>query len=153
MPSSFNIVRLRLGILYQSTCVGFGYGLCGSYFLNSFAASQSNREQLTEFVTTHWLQNIDCIPSTTPFSLALGPANPAQISFTQEPLDFGDSVFSLFSLLMPAFALDTSRSPRLVSLLQAYRTFRYRVLACTPKASARGLSPLHFRRRNPYLDQ
>ncbi len=23
----------RLGILYQSTCVGFGYGLCGGYFL------------------------------------------------------------------------------------------------------------------------
>src|SRR6202012_61832 len=23
----------RLGMLYQSTCVGFGYGLCGGYFL------------------------------------------------------------------------------------------------------------------------
>src|SRR4029453_2851150 len=27
----------RLGILYLSTCVGFGYGLCWSYFEESFA--------------------------------------------------------------------------------------------------------------------
>ena len=31
----------RLGILYQSTCVGFGYGLCGSYFLELLRGPQN----------------------------------------------------------------------------------------------------------------
>src|ERR1700741_1780407 len=39
----------RLGILYQSTCVGFGYGLCGGYFLELLRCLQesNNRRQHT----------------------------------------------------------------------------------------------------------
>ena len=45
-------------------------------------------------------------PSTTAFALALGPAHPAQISFTQEPLDFRRQCLShCLSLLVSAFSL------------------------------------------------
>ena len=43
----------RLGILYQSTCVGFGYGQRGGYFLGRLRCpAQSDKpEQLTASVT------------------------------------------------------------------------------------------------------
>ena len=40
----------RLGMLYQSTCVGFGYGLCGGYFLEPLRCIQNP-------VTGHNLRN------------------------------------------------------------------------------------------------
>ena len=45
-------------------------------------------------------------PSSTPFGLDLGPANPATNDVAQETLDFRRMRFSrIFTLLMPAFAL------------------------------------------------
>ena len=64
----------RLGMFYQSTCVGFGYGLCGGYFLELLRC-------LRNPVTGNNLQNsspptgprmLTWFPSTTPFGLALG---------------------------------------------------------------------------------
>ena len=64
----------RLGMLYQSTCVGFGYGLCGGYFLEPLRCSRNP-------VTGNNLRNsspptgpriLTWFPSTTPFGLALG---------------------------------------------------------------------------------
>ena len=54
----------RLGILYQSTCVGFGYGLMWELFPGTASRPlQSNKEeQLTQFVTTHWPGNINPVP-------------------------------------------------------------------------------------------
>ena len=54
----------RLGILYQSTCVGFGYGLTWELFPGTASRPlQSNKEeQLTQFVTTHWCRNINLLP-------------------------------------------------------------------------------------------
>src|SRR5207249_7853311 len=44
----------RLGMLYQSTCVGFGYGLMRGLFLGtpSLPAESSNRVQLMVYATT-----------------------------------------------------------------------------------------------------
>ena len=64
----------RLGMLYQSTCVGFGYGLRGGYFLEPLGCLQNP-------VTADNFQNssppagpriLTWFPSTTPFGLALG---------------------------------------------------------------------------------
>ena len=64
----------RLGMLYQSTCVGLGYGLCGGYFLELLRC-------LRNPVTGNNLYNssppagpriFTWFPSTTPFGLALG---------------------------------------------------------------------------------
>ena len=54
----------RLGMLYQSTCVGFGYGLMWELFPGtpSLPSESNNLGQLTEFVTTHWPTNINVVP-------------------------------------------------------------------------------------------
>src|SRR5438034_216164 len=64
----------RLGMLYQSTCVGFGYGLCGGYFLELLGRPRNP-------ITANNFRNssppagpriLTWFPSTTPFGLALG---------------------------------------------------------------------------------
>ena len=57
--------------------------------------SQSNkREQLTEFVTTHWLQNIDCIPIDYAFRPRLRDRlTLRRLTLRRNPWTFGDSVF------------------------------------------------------------
>ena len=54
----------RLGILYQSTCVGFGYGLMWELFPGTSSLHlQSDKEvQHTTSVTTHWYRNINLLP-------------------------------------------------------------------------------------------
>ena len=54
-------------------------------------------------------------PSTTPFSLALGPTNPGMITIAQETLDFRRAGISpALRLLIPTFSLPCS--PRSVTL-------------------------------------
>ena len=64
----------RLGMLYQSTCVGLGYGLYGGYFLEPLRCPRNP-------VTANNFRNssppagpriLTWFPSTTPFGLALG---------------------------------------------------------------------------------
>src|SRR5262245_51360268 len=64
----------RLGMLYQSTCVGLGYGLYGGYFLELLRRPRNP-------ITANNLHNssppvgprmLTWFPSTTPFGLALG---------------------------------------------------------------------------------
>ena len=64
----------RLGMLYQSTCVGLGYGLRGGYFLELL-------RRLRNPITEDNLRNssppagpriLTWFPSTTPLGLALG---------------------------------------------------------------------------------
>ena len=68
----------RLGILYQSTCVGFGYGLMEGYF-------QGPRSCQTNPIRTDNTKDpspspgpgiLTWFPSTTPFGLALGAGLP-----------------------------------------------------------------------------
>src|SRR5271169_2316941 len=49
----------RLGILYLSTCVGFGYGLRQSYFQEPLQSREqsSKPRQVTAFVTSDWPRN------------------------------------------------------------------------------------------------
>src|SRR5262249_11155584 len=64
----------RLGMLYQSTCVGFGYGLCGGYFLEPLRCPinpvRSNNTRDSSPPTGPRI--LTWFPSTTPFGLALG---------------------------------------------------------------------------------
>ena len=64
----------RLGMLYQSTCVGFGYGLAGGCFLEPLRRpgnpiSLNNIRDSSHFPGRGLLTPF---PSTTPFGLALG---------------------------------------------------------------------------------
>ena len=64
----------RLGMLYQSTCVGLGYGLYGGYFLELLRCPinpvrSDNTRNSSPPVGPRMLT---WFPSTTPFGLALG---------------------------------------------------------------------------------
>src|SRR6202166_2906287 len=54
----------RLGMLYQSTCVGFGYGLMWGLFPGTPSQPEEsiNLGQLTEFVAPHWPRNVHLVP-------------------------------------------------------------------------------------------
>jgi hypothetical protein len=51
-------------MLYQSTCVGLGYGLMWGLFPGtpSLPGQSDKPRQLLEFVTTHWPRNINLVP-------------------------------------------------------------------------------------------
>ena len=51
-------------MLYQSTCVGFGYGLMRGLFPGTARppGKSNNPKQLSRSVTTHWPTNINVVP-------------------------------------------------------------------------------------------
>ncbi len=85
----------RLGILYQSTCVGLGYGLTRGLFPGtpSRPGKSNNPEQLTEFVTTRWLRNIHLIPIDYAFLPRLrGRLTLRRLALRRNPWTYGGSV-------------------------------------------------------------
>ena len=64
----------RLGILYQSTCVGLGYGLCGSYFLELLRSPLNpiRENNIRNSSLPTGCRILTAFPSVTPFGLALG---------------------------------------------------------------------------------
>jgi hypothetical protein len=100
----------RLGMLYQSTSVGFGYGLyAGAVSWKSVARPPNpiRGDKLGPSSRPGRLGNVRPIPIGYGFRPRLrGPANPARINLAQEPLDFRRQRFSrCLTLLMSAFAL------------------------------------------------
>ena len=86
----------RLGMLYLSTCVGFGYGLMRGLFPGtpSLPMESSNHGQLMEFVTTRWPRNIDLVPIGYAFRPRLrGRLTLRRLTLRRNPWTFGDSVF------------------------------------------------------------
>ena len=85
----------RLGILYQSTCVGFGYGLMWELFPGtSSRPDQSNKvEQFTRSVTTHWPTNIHVVPIDYAFRPRLrGRLTLLRLALSRNPWTFGEGV-------------------------------------------------------------
>ena len=85
----------RLGMLYQSTCVGFGYGLMWRLFPGTPSRpDQSNKvEQHKGFVTIHWLTNIHVIPIDYAFRPRLrGRLTLRRLALRRNPWTFGESV-------------------------------------------------------------
>ncbi len=68
----------RLGILYQSTCVGLGYGLMEGYFLEPLSGHPNpvRRNHLRDPSHPPGPGILTWFPSTTPFGLALGAGSP-----------------------------------------------------------------------------
>ena len=68
----------RLGILYQSTCVGLGYGLMEGYFQEPLSSSpnplRANYSRDPSLPPGPGI--LTWFPSTTPFGLALGAGSP-----------------------------------------------------------------------------
>ncbi len=85
----------RLGILYQSTCVGFGYGLMQGLFPGTLRPRPQSVKGTRSFtsVTTCWLRNIHLIP----IDYALRPRlrdrlTLRRLALRRNPWTFGDSV-------------------------------------------------------------
>ena len=92
---------------------------------------------------------LTCCPSTTLFSLALGPTNPTLINIAWETLGFRCGSFSLpLKLLMPTFSLPDA-PPYLTVRLQCRqeRSSTTHTIKYESVASVIDLAPLDFRRR------
>ena len=86
----------RLGMLYQSTCVGFGYGLMWRLFPGTPSPpDQSDKvERYTAFVTIHWPRNVHLVPIDYAFLPRLrGRLTLRRLTLRRNPWTFGDSVF------------------------------------------------------------
>ena len=97
-------------MLYQSTCVGLGYGLWCRCCFPEVPGRPANPVRQNDFRPSSHSgrrRNINPLPIGYGFRPHLrGPANPARINLAQEPLDFRRQRFSrCLSLLMSAFAL------------------------------------------------
>ena len=83
----------RLGILCQSTCVGFGYGLCGGYFQEHL---RRKRNPITVHNTrhsslTHWPTNINVVPIDYPLRARLrGRLTLRRLALRRNPWSFGE---------------------------------------------------------------
>jgi hypothetical protein len=82
-------------MLYQSTCVGLGYGLYGGYFLELLRCPQesNNRGQHTQFVTTRWPTNINVVPIDYAFRPRLRDRlTLRRLALRRNPWTYGGSV-------------------------------------------------------------
>jgi hypothetical protein len=83
-------------MLYQSTCVGFGYGLVRGLFpgTSSRPDQSSKVEQYTRSVTTRWPTNINVVPIDYAFRPRLRDRlTLRRLTLRRNPWTFGDSVF------------------------------------------------------------
>src|ERR1700761_347441 len=86
----------RLGILYQSTCVGFGYGLMRGLFPGTASrqGQSSKSSQHTPSVTTRWPTIINVVPIDYAFRPRLrGRLTLRRLTLRRNPWTFGDTVF------------------------------------------------------------
>ena len=86
----------RLGILYQSTCVGFGYGLCWwSYFLEPahYTPNPIRGYSSARSVTTTRPTNINVVPIVYAFLPRLrGRLTLLRLALSRNPWTFGGGV-------------------------------------------------------------
>jgi hypothetical protein len=144
-------------MLYQSTCVGFGYGLMRELFPGTpRQPSQSSKgEQLSGSVTTRWPTNIHVVPIDYAFRPRLrGRLTLRRLTLRRNPWTFGDRVFHSvcrYSCQHSHFRYlqGVSRLP-LRRLTERSATAH---LAVNPKLRCMALAPLHLRRGDPCLDQ
>ena len=102
-------------MLYQSTCVGLGYGLMRGLFPGTPTLPEQNQfvRQLSEFVTTRWPTNINVVPIDYAFRPRLRDRlTLRRLTLRRNPWTFGDSVFhTVFVTHVSIRASDTSRGP------------------------------------------
>ena len=86
----------RLGMLYQSTCVGFGYGLVRGLFPGtpSRPGQSDKARRHTASVTTRWPTIVRVVPIDYAFRPRLrGRLTLRRLTLRRNPWTFGDAVF------------------------------------------------------------
>src|SRR3954464_4328260 len=144
-------------MLYQSTCVGFGYGLMWRLFPGTLRLpNQSDKvEQRRAFVTTHWPTIVDVVPIDYAFRPRLrGRLTLRRLTLRRNPWTFGDSVFHTvcrYSCQHSHFRY--LQQPSRVRLHRLTERSATACIAANPKLRCMALAPLHLRRGDPCLDQ
>ena len=105
----------RLGILYQSTCVGFGYGLMQGLFPGTLRPHPQSDKGIRSFtsVTTCWLRNIHLIPIDYAFRPRLRDRlTLRRLALRRNPWTFGEGDSHTLSVThVSILTSDTSRGP------------------------------------------
>ena len=105
----------RLGMLYQSTCVGLGYGLCGGYFQGRLRCQPNpiRIDNTRNPSLTHWPTNINVVPIGYGFHPRLrGRLTLRRLALRRNPWTFGGSVsHTSLATHVSILTSDTSRSP------------------------------------------
>ena len=106
----------RLGILYQSTCVGFGYGLMQGLFPGTLRPHPQSVKGIRSFtsVTTCWLRNIHLIPIDYAFRPRLRDRlTLRRLALRRNPWTFGEGDSHTLSVThVSILTSDTSRGAR-----------------------------------------
>ena len=139
-------------MLYLSTCVGFGYGLMQGLFPGTSPppVQSSKDKRLTRSVTTCWLTNINVIPIDYASRPRLRDRlTLRRLTLRRNPWTFGDTVFHSvcrYSCQHSHFRCP----PEALTGLPSQQTERSATARLrTPKASARGLSPVTSSAQKP----
>ena len=144
-------------MLYQSTCVGFGYGLCGGYFLGHIRClgNPISLNNLLHPSLTHWPTNINVVPIDYAFRPRLrGRLTLLRLTLSRNPWSFGEGVsHSLYRYSCQHSHFRYLQEPSRVSLHRLTERSATACIAAHPRLRYTALAPIHFRRRNPYLDQ
>ena len=149
----------RLGILYLTTCVGFGYGLYGGAISwNPFAALTNpiRKNNLRDPSHTTRPTNINVVPIDYPLRARLrGRLTLLRLALSRNPWSFGERAshpLYRYSCQHSHFRyLHDPLPDRFISLRNAPLPLRTEVP--NPKLRCITLAPLHLRRRISYLDQ
>ena len=133
-------------MLYLSTCVGFGYGLCGSYFLEQPGGKENPiiPHRFRHPSLSRWPTNINVVPIDYAFRPRLRDRlTLRRLTLRRNPWTFGDTVFhSVCRYSCQHSHFRCLQEPSRVSLHQpTERSATARMLCDEPKASAHGLSP------------
>ena len=140
-------------MLYQSTCVGLGYGLCGGYFQgllrcqpNPIRIDNSHNPSLS-----HWPTNINVVPIDYGFRPRLrGRLTLRRLALRRNPWIFGGSVsHTSLATHVSIRTSDTSRSPH-GSPFTGLRNAPLPLIA-EPAVSVHGFSPVTSSPQEPLI--
>ena len=141
-------------MLYLSTCVGLGYGLCGGYFQEHLRC-QTNPIRIDNTrhpSLTHWFTNINVIPIHYGFRPRVrGRLTLRRLALRRNPWTFGGSVSHTPSYSCQHSHFRYLQESSRISLRRL--TERSATALSSPQFRYTALAPVHLRRRNPCLDQ
>ena len=148
----------RLGILYLTTCVGFGYGLYGGALSwNRFPARRNpiSPHKLPDpsLPTRPTIINVVPIDYACPPRLR-GRLTLLRLTLSRNPWSFGEGVsHSLYRYSCQHSHFRYLQQPSRVRLHRLTERSATTHLTMYPQLRCMALAPLHFRRKDPYLDQ
>src|ERR1044071_954060 len=139
-------------MLYQSTCVGFGYGLCGGYFPEAADCTTNPVRRYNPQASSHlhWPRTINLVPIDYGFRPRLrGRLTLRGLALRRNPWTFGAGVsHTRLATHVSILTSDTSSGPHGSAFTGLRNAPLPRNLAIASAASVHGLSPVTFSARD-----